>query len=79
MKRRGWVRCEVNIRREDVDLVRTVAAMLADPAREAMARAVIRESFEEPEAPGLKSLLASAPLVGFDIEPPPDPGRWIER
>lgn len=80
MKLGGWVRCEVHVRREDAPLVRTVAAMLADPTREAMARAVIRESFAEPVAPRLKSLLASAPLGDIELEPAPDADhRWTGR
>jgi len=68
MKREGWARCEVSVRQNDVPLVRTVAAVLSDPARHAMARAVIRESFETPSSLHLKSLLRSAPLGEMDGE-----------
>src|SRR6266700_3927990 len=39
MARRGFVRVEVNVSKDDARLVRQVAAALADPARQAAARA----------------------------------------
>ena len=78
LKREGWVRCEVKVRREDVPLVRKVAAVLNDPEREAVARAVIRDRFVEAPPSNLKDLLAAAPLEGIDIERPRDPGREID-
>lgn len=45
LKRDGLVRCEVTVRRGDVELVRTVAAALCDPEREVAARATLRERF----------------------------------
>ena len=76
MKREGLVRCEVSVRQNDVPLLRTVAAVLSDPARDAMARAVIRESFETPPSLRLKGLLASAPLGEMDGEALRAGGRW---
>ena len=78
LKREGWVRCEVKVRREDVPLVRKVAAVLNDPERDAVARAVIRERFEETPPTSLKSVLAAAPLEGIEIERSRDPGREID-
>lgn len=75
MKREGWVRCEVRVRREDAALVRKVATILSDPKRRAAACAALRERFEEAPPPGLKNLLATAPLEGIDIERPRGRGR----
>lgn len=79
MKREGWVRCEISVRQNDVPLLRTVAAVLSDPARDTMARAVIRESFEMPSSLLLKGLLAAAPLGEMDGEALRAGGRWATR
>lgn len=42
-QRQGFVRVEVQVRREDAVLVRDVASALGDPAREAETRALLRE------------------------------------
>jgi hypothetical protein len=68
MARRGFVRVEVNVRKEDASLVRHVAAALSDPARQAEARTLIRQRFAEPPKVSLKALLASAPLEGIDLD-----------
>jgi hypothetical protein len=77
MKARGVVRVEVQVRKEDAGLVRSVAKALVDPAREAQARALLRQRFAEPLAKGLKALLAAAPLDGIDFERSRDIGRPI--
>lgn len=78
MKRRGVVRVEVQVRKEDAALVRGVASALADPAREADARALLRQRFTERRSQGLKALLAAAPLEGVDLERSRDTGRAID-
>ncbi len=78
MKRKGLVRVEVQARKEDVALVRGIAAGLADPAREAEIRAVLREVVPSLAPGSLKALLAAAPLEGVDVERPRDLGRVIE-
>ena len=78
MKSQGLVRVEVQVRKEDAPLVRSVAAALADPERAAEARALLRQRFEEPPAKGLKALLAEAPLEGIDLDRPRDTGRDID-
>ena len=77
-ERQGVVRLEVQVRRDDVALVRGVVGALADPARETEARALLRERFSPASAPDLKALLASAPLDGVDLERDPDAGRPVE-
>ncbi|HEY2186895.1 MAG TPA: hypothetical protein VGH39_18050 [Xanthobacteraceae bacterium] len=77
LKRRGMVRLELHVRKADVALVRGVAQALADPAREAEARAVLRERFGATKAKGLKALLAAAPLEGIDLARKRDSGRRI--
>ena len=78
MKRRGVVRVEVQVRKEDAALVRRVASALIDPEREADARALLRQRFAEPRVKGLKALLATAPLGGIDLERARDTGRTVE-
>jgi len=77
LKRRGLVRVEVQVRKEDASLVRGVAKALSDPAREAEARALLREHFAAPAAQGLKALLAATPLEGIDLARERDFGRDI--
>jgi hypothetical protein len=78
MKRQGVVRVEVQVRRQDADLVRRVAGALTDPTREAEARALLRQRFGDSPAGGLKALLAAAPLEGIDLERPRDRGRTVD-
>ena len=78
MERQGFVRVEVNVRREDVGLIRRVASALADPSRETEARRLLQLRFVEPPKVSLKALIASAPLDGIDLERSPDPGREVE-
>ena len=74
-KRQGLVRVEVQVRKEDAQLLRNVAGALADPEHAAEARALLRERFASREAKGLKALLAAAPLDGIDLDRSGDTGR----
>ncbi len=76
--REGYVRVEVSVRKEDAGLVRGIAAALADPTREAAARALLRQRFVEPAKLSLKALLASAPLEGMDLDRSRDLGRDMD-
>jgi hypothetical protein len=78
LQREGFVRVEVNVRREDASLVRCVASALSDPSRQAEARTLLRQRFAQPPGVSLKQLLASAPLDGVDLERSPDPGRVVD-
>ncbi len=66
---------EVRVRKEDTPLVRSVAQALGDPGLAAAARSLLKARFGTPTSTGLKSLLASAPLDGIDLERARDPGR----
>lgn len=77
-QRQGFVRVEVQVRKDDAELVRAVAAALADPARAAEARALIRERIAPRHRRGLKQLLAAAPLEEVDLARPRDVGRDLE-
>ena len=77
LKRGGWVRCEVKVRRDDVELIRTVATALRDPDRHAATRALLRDRLGAPRPRGFKELLASCP-VDLDIDRSRDFGRDIE-
>ncbi len=74
----GFVRVEVNVRREDADLVRRVASALSDPMRQAEARELLQQRFAEPPKVSLKALLASAPLDGIDLDRRRDLGRDVD-
>jgi hypothetical protein len=78
IKRRGLVRLEVQVRKEDAPLVRRVASALSDPERGADTRALLRDRLAARPARGLKALLASAPLEGIDLERARDMGRDVE-
>jgi hypothetical protein len=77
LKRRGVVRLEVHVRKDDAALVRGVVTALADPEREGEARALLRERFGSGKSNGLKALLASAPLEGIDLSRKRDLGRDV--
>lgn len=74
-RRRGFVRVEVQVRKEDAGLLRSIASALGDPAREAETRAVLRETVAPPRTGGLKALLEQAPLEGIELARPRDPDR----
>ncbi len=78
MRRQGIVRVEVQVRKEDADLLRSVASALVDPQREANVRAFLRQRFVEPRTQGLKALLAAAPLEGIDLDRSGDTGRDVD-
>ena len=78
MARRGFVRVEVNVSKDDAGLVRHVAAALSDPARRAAARILLRQRFVEQPEVSLKALLASAPLDGINLDRGPDLGREVD-
>lgn len=77
LKRQGIVRLEVRVRKSDAMLIRSLVEALADPAREAEARAAMREHFAG-AAKGLKALLAAAPLEGIDLRRARDRGRDVD-
>lgn len=74
-QRQGFVRVELQVRKEDVALVRDVAKALVDPDRETEARSVLREKIALSRFGGFKALLASAPLEGIEFERVRDFGR----
>lgn len=77
-KRRGLVRLEVQVRKDDAALVRGVVGALADPERGSEARALLRERFGSAKAAGLKALLAAAPLEGIELGRRRDLGRDVD-
>ena len=74
-QRQGFVRVEIQVRKEDAALVRDVATALLDPERETETRAILRENIAVTRTGSLKALLASAPLEGIELERPRDLGR----
>jgi hypothetical protein len=77
-KRKGTVRVEVRVRKEDAPLLRGVARALGDPARETEARSLLQARFGAAGAVGLKALLAAAPLDGVELDRARDPGRAVD-
>jgi hypothetical protein len=78
MKRRGFVRLELQVPRDDVPLVRQMAKALVDPRQAEDARSVLRERFGGLPALGLKALLAAAPLDDLDLNRARDVGRDVD-
>lgn len=77
-QRKGFVRVEVSVLKEDANLVRRVASALSDPSRQAEARSLLRQGFADQPKVSLKALLASAPLDGIDLERSRDLGRDVD-
>ena len=77
-ERQGFVRVEVNVRKEDASLIRRVATALSDPSRQAEAREILRQRFGDPSKMSLKALLASAPLDGIELDRTRDLGRDVD-
>ena len=75
--RQGFVRVEVSVPKTDAGLVRQIAGILADPARAASARALLRRNFGASPHVSLKALLAAAPLEGIVVERDDDTGRDV--
>jgi hypothetical protein len=75
MKRLGLVCVEIQVRREDVALVRSVVKALTDPVHAAEVRSLLRERLVERPVKGLKALLADAPVEGVDLKRVRDIGR----
>lgn len=76
-KRRGLLRVEVQVRREDAPLVRAVARALIDPERRQKLRRSLTEELLDRKSKGLKALLAEAPLDGIDLRRSRSIGRTI--
>lgn len=77
-KRQGIIRLEIQVRRDDASLVRSVVRALADPERERETRILLRERFGAAQATGLKALLAAAPLDGIELDRAYDTGRDVD-
>jgi hypothetical protein len=78
LKRRGVVRLEVHVHRDDAELVRGVVKALADPERNAETRSLLRQRFGMRGATDLKALLAAAPLEGVDLSRRRDVARDVD-
>jgi hypothetical protein len=78
LKRKGAVRVEVHVSREDAPLIRGIVRALADPIEAVETRRTLRERFGLAQRTGLKRLLASAPLEGIDLTRDHDFGRDVE-
>lgn len=76
-RREGIVRLELQVRREDVALMRRVAAALSDPGEAIRARRLLEAQFPVDGQPDLKALLAAAPLEGVDLQRDGDTGRDV--
>ncbi len=77
LKRQGFKRLEVRVRKSDAVLIRGVAQALTDPERAADARALLQKQFGPAPVRGLKALLAAAPLEGIDLTRERDTDRGV--
>lgn len=78
LKQQGMARLEVNVRKDDAALVRSVVRALSSPEQEQTARALLREHFGSGRAEGLKALLAAAPFEGINLSRERDFGRGVD-
>ena len=74
-RRQEYVRVELQVRKEDVALMRDVARALVDPERESETRIVLQEQIAASNLGGLKALLVAAPLEGIELTRARDFGR----
>lgn len=74
----GFVRVEVQVRKEDASLVREIASALGDPSRHDETRAILRKQITRSPSKSFKALLASAPLGDIELDRPRDFGREID-
>lgn len=74
----GFVRVEVQVRKEDASLVREIANALADPSRHDETCAILRKQVARAPSRSFKDLLASAPLEDIEVDRPRDFGREID-
>jgi hypothetical protein len=78
LKSRGVVRVEVRAPEQDAALLREIADALIDPARAVQTRSLLRQHFVANPGPGLKELLAAAPLdLELDFDRRPDGDREV--
>jgi hypothetical protein len=77
LKRRGVIRLEVHVRKDDAALVRGVMKALADPGAGRRSPRLAARALWSRQAEGLKALLASAPLEGIDLGRDRDFGRDV--
>jgi hypothetical protein len=76
---RHWiVRLDMNVRSDDVALVRVIVRALNDPDQRSKVRSLLQQHFGNIRSKGLKALLAIAPLEGVDLSRACDGGRAIE-
>ena len=78
MRERGWVRCEVNVRRDDVDLVRAVAAALRSQKNAVTTRARLRDLLGATRPRSFKELLAACPVDERYLDRPRELGRDVD-
>lgn len=74
----GFVRVEVQVRKEDASLVREIASALGDPSRHDETCAALRKQIVRSPSKSFKALLASAPLEDIDLNRTRDLGREID-
>ena len=79
LKQRGLVRVEVQVSATDADLIRRTAHSLRGETRVATRLgAQLLRLVGVASTPGLKELLAAAPLEGIELARPQDLGRDVE-
>ena len=74
----GFVRLEVQVRKEDASLMREIASALGDPSRHDETCAILRKQIVRSPSKSFKALLASVPLEDIDLDRTRDLGREID-
>jgi hypothetical protein len=78
MKRRGLVRLEVQASHRDAALIKQIASALRGDRDDSRAvRARLNRALAAESRPGLKALLAAAPLEGIDLARRRRPARAV--
>ena len=75
MKRKDFVRLELQVPSDDAALLRRVARALGDSKHAKEIRILMQNHFARRRIKGLKALLAAAPFEGLDLERARDTGR----
>ncbi|MDG2520349.1 hypothetical protein P7B02_02255 [Caulobacter segnis] len=78
LARRGFVRLEVSVDKQDASLLRSVASALSDPVLQHETGRLLRDRFQRGAQTDLKALLASAPLDGIELDRDRDVGREVD-
>jgi hypothetical protein len=64
----GFVKVQVQVRKEDASLLEAIACALRDPSRRETIRAALNKQITPSPTKSFKALVASAPLEGIELD-----------